>query len=239
MSEEDMAAQLAAAFDGHQVTDQEGNLIETETIESESAPIEETTDDETAPGENPLEFEPQAANPVEEDDENQLAEDDSGKKYVPENRFKKVYGKMKEYERQLGEYESLKAKGEALLQKPNSKSKPSEVKVDKADILELKMTLPQFNPASDKYDEELDQLGFELLRANPGITPLEAGRMAIEKAKRITEKYGTTKIEARSVKAQQSDSGITSRRIVSSNTPDPDKMSEAELEAYLKQTGQW
>lgn len=244
MSDLDMAQQLAAALDGHSVTDEEGEVSELETDQLESAPVEQTTDDESATGENPPETESQDANADDEADGDQLAEDDSGKKYVPLDRFNKVYGKMKSTERELAEQRARIEQGQALLDKSKSSQqkpgKQQEVKIDKADILELKMTLPQFNQDSDKYDEDLDRLGFDILRANPGMTPLEAGRVAIDRAKRLTQKYAGAIQEARTVKAQQSDNGITSRRVsTGTKSVNPDVMSLEDMESYLKETGNW
>lgn len=241
MSDEDMAQQLAAALDNRSMTDEEGNISETDTDDLDSAPDEQTTDDESATGENPPETEDQDANADDEVDGDQLAEDDSGKKYVPLDRFNQVYGKYKQTERELQQQREAIEKGKALLEstKKDKPGKQPEVKVDKADILELKMALPQFNPDSDKYDPDLDQLGFDILRANPGITPLEAGKTAIERAKKITEKYAGAVNEARTVKAQQSDSGITSRRVSTDGKLDPDKMSLEQMENYLKESGNW
>lgn len=243
MSDDDMAQQLAAALDGRSMTDEEGNISETDTDDLDSAPDEQTTDDEPATGENPPETETQDANAEDEVDGDQLAEDDSGKKYVPLDRFNQVYGKYKQTERELKQQQELLEKGKALLD-DTSKQKPGkkqlEVKVDKADILELKMTLPQFNPDSDKYDADLDQLGFDILRANPGMTPLEAGKVAIDRAKKITQKYAGAVNEARSVKAQQSDTGITSRRVsTGKNRVNPDNMSLEDMENYLRESGNW
>ncbi len=234
-----MADQLAAALDGHQVTDEEGKVEESETPDLESAPENQTTEDESAPVETPPVQEEEASKASEPEDGEPLAEDESGKKYVPEKRFNQVYGKMKDYERQLEEQEAQKAKGEALLQqKPKSESKP--VKVDKADILELKMTLPQFDPNKEEYSPELDKLGFNILRANPGMTPLEAGHEALKLAKQLAKKEALVREEARSVKSQQSDSGLTTRVVSRGQTQiDPNSMTEQELEAYMKQNGMW
>lgn len=242
MSDDDMAQQLAAALDGYSVTDDEGNVSETDTDQLDSAPVEQTTDDESATGENPPETESQYANADDEVDGEQLAEDDSGKKYVPLDRFNQVYGKFKQTERELQEQREALEKGKALLEQTSTgkPKKQPEVKVDKADLLELKMTLPQFNPDSDKYDQNLDQLGFDILRANPGITPLEAGKAALERAKKITEKYAGVVNEARTVKAQQSDTGITSRRVsTGKQTVNPDNMSLEDMESYLRESGNW
>lgn len=238
---EDMMAQLAASLNGHQVTDEEGNITEeSETPVQASAPENQTTEEESAPVETPPAQNQEDAKPQETEEET-LAEDESGKKYVPQSRFDKIYGKMKANERELAEFKARIAQGEALLQNKGTKPvKQPEIKIDKADVLELKMALPQFNPDSDQYDSELDQWGFEILRANPGITPLQAGRQALQRAAKLTKRIVEAKTEARSVKVQQSDSGITNRVVSRAGAqPDFNSMSDKEMEAWLKQNGQW
>jgi hypothetical protein len=238
----DMMAQLAASLNGHQVTDEEGNITEeSETPVLESAQEEQTTEEETAPAEKPQSQEPEVANAPEPEDQETLAEDESGKKYVPESRFKTVYGKMKATERELKEMKAQLAQGEALLQtKSLQPGKQPEKKVDKADILELKLTLPQFNPHSVEYNETLDMQAFRILRDNPQYTPMQAAQQAMEEAKALTQQVSQAKTEARSVKVQQSDSGITNRVVSRAGSqPDFDSMSDKEMEAWLKTNGQW
>lgn len=243
---EDMMDQLAATLNNRELTDETGEIPEEgETFEDDTASSETTTPDEDSDtGENPeddFDSDPQSDD---DDSESNLAEDDSGKRYVPEKRFKDVYSKMKEYERAIKEREDLAAQGEYLLeQSQKSKSKPrgsAEVKVDKADILELKMTLPQFNPANQEYDPTLDTMGLQILKANPGITPLEAGKAALEMARKISSSRVQAKTEARTAKAQQSDQGITARvKSRQASEPNVDQMSDLEIEAVLRQSGQW
>ncbi len=242
MSDLDMAEQLAAALNGHDVTNEDGGVVEGETTTEESAPDEQTPVEDTTTAESaeePVEEEPK---PSEIDSEKDLAVDDSGKRYVPEKRFKEIYGKAKATERELAALRAQFASGNSVLQqaagKPNSKQ--SAPQVDKADVLELKMTLPQFNPASSDYSEDLDTLGFQILRANPGMTPLQAGYQALEMAKRIAGKESVARTEARTVKALQSDQGITNRVVSRQATQvNPDNMSAKELESYMKQNGMW
>jgi hypothetical protein len=84
-------------------------------------------------------------------------------------------------------------------------------------------------------------LGFAIYKASPGITRLEAARKAVQMAKKIQSKVTEVKDEARSVKTQQSDQGITSRvtsREASSDVPD-ESSSPEEMEKWLKAHGQW
>lgn len=232
--------ELAAELNGHQITDENGEISE-ETLTEESAPSEETPVEDSATPEK-VEDQPQS----QEDDSEELAEDDSGKRYVPENRFKKVYGEKKALERQIAELQkSRESKTPSVNEELAQVTAP---KVDKADLIELKMTLPQFdpkldadgNPTNPDYSPELDQLGFEVLKANPGLTPLQAAQRALKMAKAIAKNEMRVKQEARQVKSLQSDQGITTRVTRSgASKVDPDSMSDKELEKYLRETGQW
>lgn len=257
LDDNNVFAEMAAALNNHQITDSEGQIAEETAIE-DTASQEINTDDEFAQADKPAEVEETSSQTPEATDETDyvgLAEDESGKRYVPESRFKEVYGKSKATERELQALKEQLAKGDALMrqsenpktskktQQDNSAAQPS-----KADLLELKMTLPQFDPKLDEngvptnpdYVEELDQLGYDLWKANPALTPLEAARQALKYAKSLSKKQSEAVAEARLVKSIQSDQGITSR--VGQRTPqqvDIDSMSDTEMEAYLKSTGQW
>lgn len=253
---QDMMEQLAAALDGHEVTDQDGNVDERETSTLESAPEDQTLDDDTATAEKPAETEDES--PTQDDhtdSETELAEDDSGKRYVPENRFKDVYAKWKETERQLAEQQASLEQGKQLLEKrsvPQGKKQQAankSVAELKVEALELKTELPQFDPKLDPitgkptnpdYDPALDDLGYEIYRANPDISLLEAGRRALRIAAQLGRKEASVRQEARQVKQLNSDQGITSRvtaRI--QQTKNPADMSLEEMEAYLKESGAW
>lgn len=242
MSDQDMAEQLAAALEGHEVTNEDGDIVEGETTNEESAPVDKTPEDDSATAESAEETEDEEAKTSDEESETDLAQDESGKRYVPEKRFKEIYGKAKATERELAALRSQMASGNSVLQQTSgkSKSKESAPKVDKADVLELKMTLPQFNPGNADYSEDLDTLGFQILRANPGMTPLQAGYQALEMAKKLAGKEAGIKSEARTVKAQQSDQGITNRVVSRKATkPNVGNMSAKEMETYMKQNGMW
>lgn len=235
----DMAQQLAAALDGHDVTDNDGSVAESETVYEETAPQEETTEDESAEVESTATEETIAPKAEEPEVESDLAQDESGKRYVPQERFDKIYGKAKATERELAALRQQLQANSVLNQAKPGKGQVVP-KVDKADILELKMALPQFNSGSPEYDEDLDTLGLQILRANPGITPLQAGHLAIDTAKRLANKANGVREEARAVKSLQSDQGITSRVISRTATePDVSKMSASQMESYMKSRGMW
>jgi hypothetical protein len=228
--------ELVAALN-HQVTDENGEMIgESETTEENPTAPEETTADETTPAEKPR-SEAEPATQAAEDETPNLVEDEAGKRYVPETRFKEVYGKLKQREREL----------EAIAKAPQAQA-PNELptvkpQIDKADALEvevLRATLPQFNPESTDYSEELDQMGYDIWKANPGVTRLEAARKALTRMEKLAKQSASVKAEARMVKSLQSDQGMTNR-VVSREAakPDLDSMSDRDMEAYLKEHGQW
>lgn len=233
---------LAEALNGREVTDENGEIAE-ETATEVATPEEQTPVEETATPEKAIEPEE-----THSDDSQELAEDDSGKRYVPEDRFKKVYGKAKALEREIAQLKKQQAPAKAASQIDPELAAIAAPKVDKADLIELKMTLPQFDPRPDEdgnptnpdYSPELDQLGFEILKANPGITPLRAAQKALKIAKNIAKQEIGIRQEARAEKSFQSDQGITTRVVSrSASKPDIDNMSDKELEAYLRSTGQW
>lgn len=253
----DNMSKLAAALNGHEVTDDEGNVVEETTTETPALEekttdhVEETTSEET------VETSPTQNREDKTESTDEVAQDESGERYVPEKRFKDVYGKMKAHEREAAqakrERDELKTKistGQQILETtvPTQKMKAPE----KADLIEielLKTTMPEFDPMIDpvtglptnpKYSRELDELGTTILRANPGMTRMEAARRAKAMAENLGAGVNEVRREARTVKSQQSDSGITSRVINRSSTSkDPNQMSEKEMEAWLKANGQW
>lgn len=245
-----MMEELAAALNGREVTDDEGEVSEErETFEDESATSEqETLEEESATGENQVDSSETDTRSEDDDDEEELAEDESGKKYIPEKRFKSVYAKLKDAERQLEEERQQKQRGQEILEQVSFKGKgkqakpvektPAELKVE---ALELKMELPQFDPNKPEvYDKNLDDLGFEIYRANPGMTLVQAGRKAIEMASKLAQREQEVKQSAKQVKRQQSDQGITTRVTSRQSTQtNPSKMSLEEMEQYLKETGAW
>lgn len=231
---------VADALDNHQVTDDQGQVAEEtatenttlqeQTTEDESATAGKSEDQDTLPKEEPAsENEPDLV---------PTAEDESGKRYVPESRFKEVYAKWKEAERS-----KANSAPQPVVRQPIASP------VQKTDALEIELLraqLPQFNPESPEYSQDIDELGYSLYesakdkKGNYTMTRLEAGRRAISMAKKITSKVAEARIEARTVKAQQSDPGITNR-VLNRDTAkaDPNKMTLEEKEAWLKETGNW
>lgn len=231
---------LADALGGfdHSITDDNGQL--TETTVPEQVPSEE----ETPVTETVAEPKEEAKQPEQETAEtNQdVAEDEDGKKYVPEGRFKEVYAKLKDAERKLKEQPTSVQKAPSM----------SGISPDRSALLEtelLNQTLPQFNPNSPEYSEVLDEMGAEIYQSShrydqatgqivPTITKLEAARRALDRAKKLGGFQEQARKEARIVKTQQSDSGITtsSKKVAEKK---PEDMSLEEKEAFLKRTGQW
>lgn len=237
----DLIADLAATLDGHQVTNEEGNIEETTSSTDQTAdPAQNTTEEEsTQSTEKSAESKTEVTHTEEEETEPNAVEDESGKRYVPEKRFKEVYAKAKEAERK---YKDMEAQ---MLLNPQARQPQQQVAsapVAKEDLLEieiLKGKLPQFDQDSPEYSEELDTIGSEIYRANPGITRIEAAKRAIKFAENIAAKVSNTKLEARVVKTLQSDQGLTSRVGREPSTPNTDNMSEKEMEVYLKANGLW
>lgn len=241
----DAFSQMAAYLNGHQVTDQEGQVQEGEgqtphtepAAEEPKTPVKDDAPEKKAP----------ASQPVADDTEDDLVEvasDDTGKRYVPESRFKKVYGKLKEFERKEAERSKQPApQPNAVLREFEDATKTMGQPPDKAEQLEVEMlknTLPQFDRESDQYDGELDALGVQIYQANPGITRIEAARRAIKTANALTKRVADVQAAARTVKSSQSDQGITSRVVTrDSGTPDPATMSLQEMEEWLRANGQW
>lgn len=235
---------LAAALDNHQVTDDQGKIVGDETPPENSATQDQTPVDETATAEKSAETEtptPVDGKVTEKEPEMvELAADETGKRYVPESRFKEVYGKMKDYERKLQQ-----------APRPTPPVMPAKAQkpVDKTDALEIEIlrgALPQFNPESTDYDRDLDELGFSIYESSKDdkgrytMTRMEAGRKALSMAKKITSKVAEIKSEARTVKAQQSDQGITNRVLNREGVKtDPAKMSLEEKEKWLRENGEW
>lgn len=236
---DDPFKQVADALQNHQVTDEEGAIMpETTDIETTTAQ-EENTIEEVASSETSAETESTAPKAEDDGTEPNSAIDEIGRRYVPEKRFKEVYAKQKELERELE-----KAKAQPSVVTPQVPNQQPSVGVDKSTALELellKTTLPQFNPDSAEYDSELDRLGAQIYNANPGITMIEAGRRALATAKALTRKQAQVVAEARAVKSEQSDQGTTGRARSKGQveTPDVKKMTLDEMEEWLKSNGQW
>lgn len=236
MSEEDNMAAMMQAFNDHQITDDQGQIAETDTA-TESSPEEQTTVDDTTSVEEPRSQDSQAPEASDIDEETPV-EDETGKRYVPESRFKEVYGKQKQLEREL---EALRQQASAKSTATKQKNLPiSDQKTAALENELLFATLPQFNPEHPDHDDDLDSLAVTIYNSNPGITKIEAARRAITMAGKLAKKVSEVKQEARAVKTIQSDHGITSR-VVSreASNVDVNKMSLEEHEAYLRKNGLW
>jgi hypothetical protein len=233
---------LVAALDNHQVTDDQGQTGE--ITSGESTTQIETPVKEDATAEKSAET--KESTPVEDkgtENEPEMVEtasDETGKRYVPESRFKEVYAKWKDAERKQ------KVQPVApVMMPPQAPRQPIE-KTDALEIELLRSTLPQFNPESTDYSQELDELGYSLYEASKDpkgkytMTRIEAGRKAVSMANKITSKVADIKSEARIVKAQQSDQGITNRVLNREGVKtDPEKMTLEEKEAWLKANNMW
>lgn len=238
--EEQNSSLLAAALDSHLITDSEGQIAE-DTASGESAPQETNTEEQTAPSEKTAEEESTPTQEVDESDETNLAVDDSGKRYIPEKRFKKTYAEKKQLER---ENEALKALVTSTVPVgTNVQPTPTQTSSNPdLDRLELKMVYkeyPQFNPNSEEYSPEIDKLAGNLRRAN-NLSVTDAAEEAMKMVKKFTSDQVQVAREARTVKALQSDQGITSR-VVSREPqqPDFDAMTLEQKEQYLRDKGMW
>jgi hypothetical protein len=235
---------LAAAFDNHQVTDDNGEIVAEETAQEETAPQEQTPAEEPATAEKSADDTKSPKTEEASENEPEMVEtaaDETGKRYVPEARFKEVYAKWKEAERKS------KERGEPNREPMPVRQPPQPInKTDAIEVELLRTTLPQFNPESPEYSKDIDELGFSIYegskdtKGNYTITRLEAARKALNMAKKITSKVAEIKLEARTVKAQQSDQGITNRVLNREGAKlDPNKMSLEEKEEWLKANNQW
>lgn len=247
---------LAAMLDGHQITDETGQITDEEQTSTDATATQEKNAPvkDTATAEKSADSDSSVPNTGEADSENELAEDETGKRYVPEGRFKEVYGKLKQKERELEAAKQSSSQANPLqdnLQTNQSASQPAFLDQTTAIELEvLKTTLPQFDPESEDYSKELDQLGATIYKAAghtdskgrfmPGTTRLQAARQAVAQAKGFTKNQIAIASEARKVKALQSDQGITRAQTArTSQELDPAKMSFEAKEKWLKDNGHW
>ena len=232
---------LAAAMN-RQVTDEDGKPVD-ETTTEESATQEQTPEEKDETAEKSADTEETSPEATEESENEpemvETASDETGKRYVPEKRFKEVYAKWKAAER--GKPETK----EEPKQEAPTQPKPLE-RIDALEIEQLRSTLPQFNPDNKDYSRDIDELGFSLYEGsrdnlgNYAMTRIEAGRKAVSMAKKITSKVADIKVEAKTVKAQQSDQGITNRVLNREGEKlDPNKMTLLEKEEWLRETGAW
>lgn len=221
------------------ITDPDGQPTEDDTSIEEPAPQEKTEVEEPTEAEKPAESKGEESNPEPEEDETEHVEDEEGKKYVPEKRFKDVYKKGKEAERRAKELEAqLRAVSSQAIKQPLN-----PVPRDKADALETELLFnqfPPFDPTSDEYDEDLDKTAANIYLASQGAkTKLEAAREAMQLAKKFAARTTSIKEETKTFKKGVSESITVKGGQRVEPQPDPDKMSAAEIEAYLKEHKQW
>jgi hypothetical protein len=229
----DINDDMVAAMENHQVTDDQGQLLSDGASEEQQPTV--PNEPESAPSEKTTESEEATTKEAETEEDPNIAEDDRGRKYVPEKRFKEVYAKQKKLERELEEVRKAKELPSSLI--------PSQP-IDRNAQLENELLftkMPEFDPQGDNYNAELDQVAANIYLAKQGsITKLEAARQARKLASKITEQVAGIRSDANAVKREQADSGITSRVTSrASAQPDFDKMSLDDMEAYMKSNGQW
>lgn len=247
--EEQNAQMLQDYLNGREMTDEEGNLTENDNSVEESAPQEQTTDTDTATAEKSAESEDTTPKVGEDDSETELAEDESGKKYIPKSRFDKVYGKQKQLEREIEQLRSQQATkpstqdlANLFPQVPEYQPQPQDLSTNA--VLEQEILLdkyPQFNPESPEYNQALDRLGGEIARTMPaGTSRIAIAKRTLEVAKELTAKQAEVVAQSRQVKLAQADQGVTSRvnqRVAVQ--PDFNSMSLEDKEQYLKEIGEW
>lgn len=219
-----------------QITDDEGQLEQEETtFFEEPATQEEKQVDYSTQEVNPADEEVQEPKPETESEETQLVEDEEGKKYIPEKRFKEIYAKAKENERKVRELEKAIA---AQIRQPAQEAVPQS----KADALEVELLFskyPQFDPTNPDYDQDVDDLAADLYVAGKARTKIEAAKMALEKVKVLSSKSLSIKDEARTIKKMMAESVTSKGGARTEAQPDLDKMSVTELETYMKAKGEW
>lgn len=219
-----------------QITDDEGQLEQEETtFFEEPATQEEKQVDYSTQEVNPADEEVQEPKPETESEETQLVEDEEGKKYIPEKRFKEIYAKAKENERKVRELEKAIA---AQIRQPAQEAVPQS----KADALEVELLFskyPQFDPTNSEYDQDVDDLAADLYVAGKARTKIEAAKMALEKVKVLSSKSLSIKDEARTIKKMMAESVTSKGGARTEAQPDLDKMSVTELETYMKAKGEW
>lgn len=243
MSVEDNMRDLAAAFDNHQITDDEGQIAEDETSFQDSALDEGNAEEEVTQGENPTEPEESETNTEDDGEDEEHVTDETGKAYVPKKAFDKNYAKRKEAERRAAE---LEAELSALRQQKPSSKRPTPI-ADKSEALENELLftkMPEFDPYSDKYNPTLDEQAAFVYnsyrddKGRPTITKLQAAREAKRIAEELTRPLASSKAEVRQVK-MQSEGAFSQAAKKVDTTPKPEEMSLDDMEKYLKSQGAW
>lgn len=232
----DTLEQLQAALNNHNITDENGDINGGDTPQTESAPIETTDIEESTTAEKPAESEVTEPN-LEADDDDNHVEDEQGKRYVPEKRFKQVYAKQKELEREI---EQLR-KPQTTEQKPNIPYSP-QAPIDKTSAIENELLFtqyPQFDPQRNEYNQNLDAVAASIYTASGGnITKLQAARKALELAKNLQAATNSIKEETKVIKRSVSENPTT-RGGQRDSSVNPDSMSLEQLENYMKANKMW
>lgn len=213
----------------------EHEIPEEETSIEEPSTQEEKQVDNSTQEVNPAEEEVKEPKPATESEETQLVEDEEGKKYIPEKRFKEIYAKAKENERRAKELEKVVAQQTKQTFAPPTESS----KTDELEVELLFSKYPQFDPSHESYDSDIDELAADIYLAGKAKTKSEAARMALDKVKVLSSKSLPIKEEARNIKKMMAESVTGKGGSRAEVAPDTDKMTPDELESYLKSTGNW
>lgn len=232
---------LAAALNGHQLTDEHGDIVgEEETSNEESATHEENSTEDTTEAEKPIEESDESTQDFEESEEDQHVDEQT----VPYERFAEVYGELKKTQRELGQRQEQ----ESLEEYPSFEEYiPSQQGLDKATALEnelLYQTMPEFNPQSERYSKEMDSIAGSIYISYGGqITKLEAARRAKAQIGSLLNKQTSVRERAKTVKRAETEAPVVKTRSSTrrARTPEvnPDQMSVAEKEAWLRENGMW
>lgn len=249
---DDNALEELAAMFNRDITDEDGQITTEETVADNTAGQEINTDDDATTAEKSEDSETEDTKSEVENSETESVEDDqpvedeSGKKYIPQKRFDKVYKEKKELERKLKSLES-----NATMTLPNNlipenlkqplninQVEPSAIEQVEFEVLFGKF--PQFDPESKYYSRSIDSLGAEIMRSNPKMSKLTAAKRALDIAKGITQSQVNVQAENRALKSEGSDTGITSRVINRQASPiDPATMTLEQKEEWLRKNGEW
>lgn len=227
----DNSQELVAALNQHEITGDDTPLEDT-------APQEPTKIENPTGAEKPAESEGEEPQTEPEEDETQPVEDEEGRKYVPEKRFKEIYAKHKDAERKLRLYEDqLRA-----ISSQQPQQVPPTPARDKADFLENEILFnqyPQFDPTSDQYDEDLDNVAASIYTSGRATTKTEAARQALGLAKKLQSKTISIKEETKTFKKAVSEGNVVKpgQRIEAQFNPEAADVDD--LEKHMRATGIW
>jgi len=242
---------LAAMFN-RDITDEDGQMTTETTVADTTASQETNTDDDDTTAEKSENSDDDdtksesKSSETESVEDDEPVEDESGKKYIPQKRFDKVYKEKKELERKLKSLESNGANQTLNNLIPDSLKQPLNINrveptaIEQVELEVLFGKFPQFDPESKHYSRSIDSLGAEIMRSNPNMSKLTAAKRALDIAKGIAQSQLDVQAENRALKSEGSDTGITSRVINRQASPiDPNTMTLEEKEEWLRKKGQW